>query len=150
MGSYFSVWWFREDQIDDLLKIENDKKLRIFPRYIHKISEIENIERFCWDYYLPEGQVNKDKTRLASDFVDILTAEPSPFELPILKLSSYEFLWKMPHPFEDKGVPKSLINVDLAQFKSPIKAFAFDEIAGEVRNYFEKGYGLILSSLIII
>jgi len=83
-----------------------------------------------------------DKTRLASDFVDIFTAEPSPFELPILKLSSYEFLWKTPHPFEENGVPKSLMNVDPAQFKSSKKTFAFNEIAGKVRDYFEKGYGL--------
>jgi len=142
MGPYFSVWWFREDQIDDLVKIENDKELRIFPRYIHKISEIESIERFCWDYYLPDGQSNKDKTRLPSDFADILTTAPSSWELPIFNLSSYEFLWKTPHPFEDKGVPKSLIDIDLTQFQKPKKTFAFDEIAGEVRGYFEKGYGL--------
>jgi hypothetical protein len=142
IGPYFSIWWFREDQIDDLVKIENDEELRIFPRYVHKISEIENIDRFCWNYYLPEGQINGDKTRLPSDLVDILTAEPSPWELPILNLSSYEFLWKTPHPFEYKGVPRGLIDVDPAQFQKPKKSFPFDEIAGEVRGYFEKGYGL--------
>ena len=41
MGPYFSIWWFREDQIDDLVKIENDEELRIFPRYIHKISRLK-------------------------------------------------------------------------------------------------------------
>jgi hypothetical protein len=142
MGPYFSIWWFSEDQIDDLVKIENDEKLRIFPRYIHKIFEIENLDRFCWDYYLHNGDVNRDKTRLPYDFVDILTAEPSPIELPITNLSSYEFLWKTPHPFEDDGIPRSLIDVDPAQFQKPKKSFAFDEIAGEVRSYFEKGYGL--------
>ena len=142
MGPYFSIWWFREDQIDDLVKIENDEELRIFPRYIHKIFEIEYIDRFCWDYYLPEEQLHRDKTRLPYDFVNILTAEPSPVELPISHLSSYEFLWKTPHPFEDKGVPRSLIDVDPSQFQKPKKTFVFDEIAGEVRGYFEKGYGL--------
>jgi hypothetical protein len=142
MEPYFSIWWFREDQIDNLVKIENDEELRIFPRYIHKISEIENIDRFCWNYYFPEGQVNRDKTRLPYDFVDILTAEPSPIELPIINLSSYEFLWKTPHPFENNGVPRSLIDVDTGQFQKPKKTFVFDEIAGDVKDYFEKGYGL--------
>ena len=100
IGPYVSMLWFREDQIYDLVTIENDEKLRIFPRYIHKIWEIENIEHFCWYYYLPDGQANKDKTSLHSDFVNILTAPPSPFELPITNLSSYVFLWKTPHPFE--------------------------------------------------
>jgi len=142
MGPYFSIWWFREDQIDDLVKIENDEELEIFSRYIHKISEIENIDRFCWNYYLPEGQVSGDKTRLPSDLVDILTAEPLSIELPIINLSLYEFLWKTPHPFEDNGVPRSLIDIDPAMFQKPKKTFTFDEIAGETRSYFEKGYGL--------
>ena len=79
------------------------------------------------------------KLKLSTNFVEILTAEPSPLELPIFNLSSFEFLWKMPHPFEDNGVPKSLINVDPTQFKSPKKAFAFDEIAGEVCAYVDRG-----------
>ena len=146
MGPYFSIWWFREDQIDNLVKIENDEELRIFPRYIHKISEIENIERFCWEYHLylnhlieqkKEAEENIDKLKdiakqqntslqemleanfgfttpemveiminqyvenekerklkLSTNFVEILTAKPSLLELPILNLSSYEFLWK--------------------------------------------------------
>ena len=52
MGVNFSVWWFRDDQIDDLVDIENNKGLRVFPRYIHKISEIEKIEQFCWDNHI--------------------------------------------------------------------------------------------------
>ena len=82
------------------------------------------------------------KLQLSTNFVEILTAKPSPLELPIHNLSSYEFLWKMPHPFEDRGVPRSLIDVDPAQFKKPKKSFAFDKIASEARGYFEKGYGL--------
>jgi len=170
MGPYFSIWWFKDDQIDGLVKIENKEDLRIFPRYIHKISEIENIERFCWENHLylnrlmeqkKEAEENIDKLKdiakhqnaslqdmldanfgfttpamvdniikkyvenekerklkLSNNFVEILTAGLSPWELPIFNLSSYEFLWKKPHPFEDNGVPKSLINVDPAQFKS--------------------------------
>lgn len=194
MGPYFSVWWFREDQIDDLVEIENKEDLRIFPRYIHKISEIENIELFCWENHLylnhlieqkreaeetieklkeiakqqntnlqeileanfgvitpemVEFMINQyvenekeRKVKLSTNFVEILTAEPSPLELPITDLSLYEFLWKTPHPFEDNGLPRSLINVDPAQFKKPKKTFAFDEIAGEVPGHFGKGYGL--------
>ncbi len=52
MGAYFSLWWFRKDQIDDLVDIENSKGLRIFPRYIQNISEIEKIDRFCWENHL--------------------------------------------------------------------------------------------------
>jgi DNA-directed RNA polymerase subunit RPC12/RpoP len=142
IGPYVFLWWFRDDQVDDLVKIENDEKLRIFPRYIHKISEIENIERFCWDYYLPDGSVSKTKTSLPSDFVNILTATPLWSEVPFTKLSSYEFLWKTPHPFEGNGVPRSLIDVDPTQFQKPKKTFSFDEIASEVQGYLKKGYGL--------
>jgi len=191
---FLTLWWFKDDQIDDLLKIENHEELRIFPRYIHKISEIENIEQFCWENHLylnrlikqkKEAEENIDKlkeiakqqntslqeildanfgvttpemvefminqyvenekerkVKLSANFVEILTDKPSPFELPIFNLSSYEFLWKTPHPFEDKGVPRSLVDVDPAQFKKPKKTFEFDKIASEARGYFEKGYGL--------
>ena len=57
MGICFSVWWFREDQINDLVKIENDHQVRIFPRYVHNNAAYEEVDAFCWENFLYRKQL---------------------------------------------------------------------------------------------
>jgi len=52
MGSFLSIGWFEENLIHEVIQIENEKSLRIFPRYVPMNSVYEDIEQFCWDYYL--------------------------------------------------------------------------------------------------
>ena len=52
MGENVNVIWFRENEIERLVAIENKKKIKIFPRYYWKNELIEKIERFCWKNFL--------------------------------------------------------------------------------------------------
>ena len=66
----FTVWWFKNKDIDELIEIENRKKLRIFPRHIHSLSLFYYIDEFCWKYYLyKEYHIyleRKNKERIAA------------------------------------------------------------------------------------
>jgi len=61
IGSFVSVWWFKPDDIEALVKIENENHVRIFPRYVYKMSWYERYDYFCWRY------------RLYQDFLTSLT-----------------------------------------------------------------------------
>jgi hypothetical protein len=51
-GPIFDVYWFAEDQIEDLVKLEQKTKLKIFPRYNYTNNLIEEIDIFCFDNWL--------------------------------------------------------------------------------------------------
>ena len=90
MGSFLSIGWFKKDWIDDFIKIENEKSLRIFPRYVLRNSSYEDIERFCWENHIylnylkeqedrSEAGINKLKEIAKQnnmDFQEILDANP--------------------------------------------------------------------------
>ena len=52
MGPVLSVWWFNPNHIESLVEIENQHKIRIFPRYLHKASWQVVYDTFCWNYRL--------------------------------------------------------------------------------------------------
>jgi hypothetical protein len=114
MGSSFSVGWFTKEQIDYFIKIENDKSLRIFPRYILYNSIYDDLERFCWEYY-SKGIINQitarsksKKALISTDFLSILVNDPLPFvffPFPFgdgtahLHDMQFKSFWKINHPF---------------------------------------------------
>lgn len=52
IGAFASIWWFKPEQIEDLVRIENEHQIRVFPRYVHKMSWHTRYDRFCWQYKL--------------------------------------------------------------------------------------------------
>lgn len=92
----FSVWWFTEEHISKIYKLENTKGLRIFPRYAVANELYSHIDHFCWKYYLEsewladfavynENLLNakkqdpnlfgKSDEKLLEDFLDIVPVE---------------------------------------------------------------------------
>lgn len=67
IGPSVLVLWFRDGQIEDLVDIENKYKLRIIPRYFHKISIYEDIGHFCWSNYLYLRYLNDHKAGMEAD-----------------------------------------------------------------------------------
>jgi len=60
-----NVWWFKKNDIDELLALENRKKLKILPRYICKNLLFEKIDIFCWKQKLyKEFFLDLEKTNL--------------------------------------------------------------------------------------
>ena len=54
IGTMAAVWWFKPDDIEPLVQIENEQQIRVFPRYVHKITWYERYDAFCWKYKLNE------------------------------------------------------------------------------------------------
>ena len=52
VGPAMTIWWFLEENIKDLVSIENDTGLKVFPRYIAYEPIYSEIDRFCWEYNL--------------------------------------------------------------------------------------------------
>jgi hypothetical protein len=50
IGAFASVWWFKPEDIEKLVEIENKNGVRVFPRYVHKMNWHEKYDAFCWQY----------------------------------------------------------------------------------------------------
>ena len=168
-GTFCYVWWFKENEIEKLLKIENDKGIKIFPRYFHRCALIEDVDRFCLNYgffnkslddlknlaktnldklekhatyhgidfdelldenqdIMNTGMIETAQTEyqkrnntailnLTGDFLNILLADPTPwdFEAQINRLC--KGFWKTRSPFSGKSLPHSLARFDQKPFE---------------------------------
>ena len=54
IGDLASIFWYKENEIEFLLSIENECKIKIFPRYYFDGSVFLALEKFCWEQYLIE------------------------------------------------------------------------------------------------
>lgn len=110
-GTLFLIMWFKEDEIDNLVDIENDpKKLRVFPRYSIFDSTIERIDRLCWYLYLNETQDQNEligtyagwssPLSLITDFLNILVG------------TTIGIPERQSHYLFDREIPMSLVDID--------------------------------------
>ncbi len=51
IGNTLSVWWFKKEQVENLIKIEDEKQISIFPRYIMFDPLYLEAHSFCWNYH---------------------------------------------------------------------------------------------------
>jgi hypothetical protein len=52
MGYSSLILWFKPEEVKNLVKIENDDGIKIFPRYYYQCPLIEEVNLFCWENYL--------------------------------------------------------------------------------------------------
>lgn len=71
MGPAVAIWWYRGIDIEALVEIENETKLKVFPRYIIYDPIFTRIEDLCW----------RDKLQLKFN-------ESVPLNLPVTELLS--------------------------------------------------------------
>jgi hypothetical protein len=169
-GTFCYIWWFKEDEIENLLRIENEKGIKIFPRYYHRCSLIEDVDRFCWKYGLlnknfddlknhvisnreslekkliREGidydqvldqnpdimtldhveffqslyQKHNDTAilNLTGDFLDILLADPDPWDSEGQLNRLCKGFWKTKSPFSRTPLPRSFTSLDQRPFEA--------------------------------
>ena len=58
MGPAMVSWFFKKEAIDDLVEMENETGLKVFPRYAFHDSLIETIDAFCWQNHCELEFVN--------------------------------------------------------------------------------------------
>lgn len=58
IGPAITAWWFKEEDVDHFLSIENRDHVRVFPRYIAYNQSLAAIEQFCWKYRLKKHYVD--------------------------------------------------------------------------------------------
>lgn len=71
------LYWLDESQNLKLAQVENDKGLKLYPRYVCRSKLIQRIEDFCWKHYYSEcltepGGDEFQKILLKVDFIKIL------------------------------------------------------------------------------
>ena len=52
IGTLASIWWYKPDDIESLVEIENEHQIRVFPRYVHNMSWYEKYDDYCWSFKL--------------------------------------------------------------------------------------------------
>lgn len=50
--SLINVWWLNNNQVQQILEIEKEQKIRIFPRYMPVDPVFNEIDQFTWNYQL--------------------------------------------------------------------------------------------------
>jgi len=159
-GVFFSVWWFREEQIDDLLKIENEEERKVFPRYVHRNSAYEDVDRFCWNNRVCQSYIknlcehrplsSKNFVALSTvegteqdfsitfDFMNILAADPVPWDFAVPDAKITKAFWKTELPFRDAEVPKTLTNFDPSRYERPKEDAEHIEMVHQARSNFTR------------
>ena len=111
MAHLASIFWYKENEIEILLSIENECKIKIFPRYYFDRSVSLDLERFCWEQYLIEEfheiedkmftiHSEKDLT-VNSKFLEILLSDHNFSELPDPEIETLNMLNRIDTPFEE-------------------------------------------------
>lgn len=112
-GPFVSVWWFPKNDLEKFLKIENEQGFRALPRYVYKNEHIEDINNFCWKYFIG-NEFAEEAWRNAGESIDknnpIVEHLKSPVDrkIPVKKLLAHEKLYDLDEEglkrlFEDLG-----------------------------------------------
>ncbi|MHA2404572.1 MAG: sigma 54-interacting transcriptional regulator, partial [Candidatus Kariarchaeaceae archaeon] len=100
VGPAMIIWWFREEKISDLIDIENETGLKVFPRYILYDPLYPAIETFCWDYYLElELASSADLVDDSELFFIRMKQKMNPLQRQIKR--NYDFLDILTPPYRD-------------------------------------------------
>lgn len=59
MGPAIAVWWFKKESIEDLLGIENNKGLKVFPRYALFDPLVAATQNLCWKHAISGSPLSK-------------------------------------------------------------------------------------------
>lgn len=109
MGPAMTIWWFLEENIQDLVSIENETGLKVFPRYIAYEPIYSSIDRFCWEYHLRLKLLEKLNPLFAEKEKKVISSKNK-----ITK--NYEFLKILDTP--DYSSPNSSYDPSCVYFKN--------------------------------
>ncbi len=141
IGPNIRIYWFHEDNIDGLVKQENETDHKIFPRYIPYSPLYPAINKFCCDHYLDKNNAAENNLpcnfeliagstegllRRSADFVKIL-------------LTDYQY------PVSTTKITEPTFDIEEAK-----KEILSGEEKGYGRDFLEKYYMLFIKEYIEI
>lgn len=134
IGPTMDVWWFREEEIADLVNIENETGLKIFPRYILYNDFYPAIDTFCWEYYLSQDLIEKLDVPTGTE---VKEKGLSPPQKEIKRDSAFSNILIAEQSYLDNT------SGDFNQTKQLVLKTStnHDEMIAEVKSGFGKGYG---------
>lgn len=134
IGPTMDVWWFREEEIADLVNIENDTGFKIFPRYMLYNDLYPAIDTFCWEYYLLQDLT--EKLDLPTG-IEVKEEGLSPSQNEIKRDSDLSNILIAEQSYLDNT------SGDFNQTKQLVlkTSTSHDEMIAEVKSGFGKGYG---------
>lgn len=105
LGYPITIWWLNNNQISQLITLEKEKKIRIFPRYLPYDSILKHIDNFCWKYFLSKEYYQRKKEEYPSHELTTSNGKNSTLRnIQFLKL--LEWLPRMTNSFDlrNKGL----------------------------------------------
>lgn len=152
IGPYEFVSFYFKKDLEDLVKIENVRNIRVFPRYVYNLKFYRRLNEFCWEYCLRENdsgdtQDAQSQSFLAeASFLSLLLDDPHPFygdlQAPAELKSHFYFyseIWKFQNPFKDRMAPTELSEVANCFFEPPDK---HTQMVKKIRENQRKAYVL--------
>jgi hypothetical protein len=71
IGAMATLWWFNYNHVEKLLTLENENKIRVFPRYVDKMSWYEKYDFFCWRYKLYQDYLLGLKNSVSESIISL-------------------------------------------------------------------------------
>ena len=87
-GPAIAIWWYKDEDIENLASYESESGLRAFPRYRLYECIYPAIDRFCWKERLYIDFINKTKFLYPNTITDILLANSTKKDLT----KTFEFM----------------------------------------------------------
>lgn len=190
LGIRLLAMFIDENNLENLVRYEQEQNIRIIPRYFHRLDLLDKIELLCDKYRLESplqerlrhettdleelNQISKgigldvndivdanpeiltpDKMNkilegeskitdilfgMASDFMDILAADPYPWDIPYEHDDWIKKIWKQPHPFRSKEIQIDLDILKASYNPSGENANAHKKKVAEIQSVFSKWY----------
>lgn len=112
IGPAIAIHWFPEDDIETLVNIENETRIKIFPRYMPQDQLISEMDYFCWNDHLQlqfytsmelpfEIETSssfelaaRKKIRQNFELLTVLEMQPSETIIPPQRVTQKIRLWK--------------------------------------------------------
>jgi hypothetical protein len=161
IGPYATVFWYKPDDIPAIIKVENDRKIRLFPRYYPNHRFLEKLEDFCWDYYTAEKlnamsaqyfeqlknmgfpfdlKMKESDLNAPSRFFEILITDFECTDIPDVNLKNLKMINQVNDPFQEIGFPESWSENEFIHCKRPVSDKEREKMITELKSISTKGY----------
>ena len=130
MGPAIAVWWYNKEDIETIAHIENEKQLKVFPRYLIHDSLTLAMQNFFWKYNQYIETIPNLKLTAYPEYQEESWLQENKF--PEIAKNS-EFLSILKYPFSESD--ESLTSLSMEIFNSKIR---IQEMLDEISDNFEE------------
>lgn len=149
-GFSSTICWFEERYLKDLVNLENEKPLTIFPRYFCKSVLHEDIENFCWNYRIYNespilrNDSKSEKNHIYFDLLKILTAKSLGIDISTENENQSDWkdhtIFAVVNPFKERDTDTVLDEIASKKWIGFEQLSNYTGLIQEIEKYINRDY----------